>query len=201
MNGRSTRLLEIFLSSALALVPIAAAADKGTGGGKGPKARIAELAVDVEERQVLASFKLTDAFDDNIERRLESGLATSIVFDFELVRKRRLWFNKKVEKGEYQVVAMYNALNREYLVNYKHDGQLTESRLIRDAAELYTAMTEFEKLAIFSLAGKKGEYTVRTRAELGKTSVLFFIPRLRTTDWAEQRIEVGENGRAEDAGE
>ena len=88
---------------------------------------------------------------------------------------------------------MYNALNREYLVNFKMDGVLTESRLIRDARELYTAMTEFQKLAVISLEDRKGEYTVRLRAELGKTSILFFIPKLRTTDWVEERIEVGDD--------
>ncbi len=194
MNGRSTRLLEILLASGLALVSVTAAADKGAAGGKGPKARVVDFAVDVEERQALVSFTLVDAFDENLEFRLESGLATGIVFDFELVRKRRLWFNKKVEKGKFQVVATYNALNREYLVNYKQDGVLTQSRLIRDAEELYGAMTEFQKLAVISLDGKQGQYVVRVRAELGKTSILFFIPKLRATDWVEQVIEVGGNG-------
>lgn len=191
MSGWSTRLLEIFLLSGLALVTIAAAADKSAPGGKGPKARIADFVVDIEEPLVFVSFKLTDAFDESLELRLESGLATGIVFDFELVRKRRLWFNKKVEKSKLQVVATYNVLNREYLVNFKQNDVLTESRLIRNSKELPAAMTEFQKLAVVSLAGKKGEYVVRARAELGKTSILFFIPKLRTTDWVEQRIEVG----------
>lgn len=197
MSTRLLRLSTVVLSSALALVLLAAAASKAAApaGKKPPKARIADFEVAVEESQVLVSFKLADAFDEDLRRRLDSGLATGIVYDFALVRKRLLWFNKTVARGKLQVSAMYNAVSREYLVNFKHDGALIDSRVVRDPDELYAAMSRFERLAVLSLSGKTGELVVKVRAELGTGSLLFFIPTLRTTDWAEKKIEIDSDGR------
>ncbi len=72
--------------------------------------------------------------------------------------------------------------------------------MVREPDELYAAMSRFERLAVLSLAGKKGELMVKVRAELGTGSLLFFIPTLRTTDWAEEKIEVDSNGRLEPQG-
>ena len=169
----------------------------------GEKARIVDLLTEVEEGKVLVSFALEGAVDEKLEQRIASGLATGIVFDFALVRVRKGWFNKNVKTGSLQVIVMYNAVSREYLVNYKHDGDLIESRLIRDLEELYAILTRIERLEIFSLAGLDGEHLhVRVRAELGTRSILFFIPSIRATDWAEsQRFRVGTNGQAaEEAG-
>ncbi len=163
-----------------------------------PRARIEGVRVELAEQQVLLAFKLANAFDENLRRRIRSGLPTGIVFDFELVRARKGWFNKDVDSGTMQVVAMYNAVTREYLINYKHDGNLIESRVVREAEELRPAMTEFSGLPVFSLENRGGErLQVRVRAELGTRTLLFFIPTTLTTEWAESRIFVG--GRSEPA--
>lgn len=163
-----------------------------------PRARIEGVRVELAEQQVLLAFKLTNAFDENLQRRIQSGLPTGIVFDFELVRARKGWFNKDVESGTLQVVAMYNAVTREYLINYKHDGNLIESRVVREVEKLRAAMTEFSGLPVFSLVSRGGErLQVRVRAELGTRTLLFFIPTTLTTEWAESRLFVG--GRSEPA--
>jgi len=116
-----------------------------------------------------------------------------------LERVRKGWFNKDVDTGSLQVIVMYNALNREYLVNYKHDGDLIESRLVRDVEELYSALTKVPRLEVFSLRGLNGEHLyVRVRAVLGTRSILFFIPSIRATDWVEsERFVVGRDVKGE----
>lgn len=198
MSGFSLRLAKV---SALGGVVIAllAAANQPAPSKKHAKPTISGFDVDVVQHQVLVSFRLADAFDDNLKLRLDSGLATGIVFDFELVRRRRLWFNKTVATGKLQVSAMFNAVSREYLVNFKHDGALIESRLVRSAEELYAVMSEFEDLTALSADGKEGDFVFRMRAELGTGSLLFFIPTLRTTDWVETRVHVDRNGRLQES--
>ena len=191
------RVARLLLAGAVCLAVVAASNQPAPHNKKLPKASISDVAVDVEEHQVLVAFKLEGAFDDNLKRRLESGLATGLVFDFELVRKRKIWFNKTVARGKLHVSAMYNAVSREYLINYKHDGTLIDSRLVRDPEELRVAMSEFEKITALSVEGKKGEFVFRMRAELGTGSLLFFIPTLRTTEWVEERVRVDQNGRLE----
>lgn len=189
-----SRLTHVLVLGGL-VIAVVAASSQPSSGRKPAKASIAGFEVDVEKHQVLVSFKLTDAFDDNLKLRLDSGLATGIDFVFELVRRRRLWFNKTVAKGKLQVSAMYNAVSREYLVNYKHDGALIESRVVRSPEQLYAVMSEFEDLAAISAEGKEGDFTVRMRAVLGTGSRLFFIPTVRATDWVERRVHVDLNGR------
>jgi hypothetical protein len=207
MKALPLRRLTLAVGGALVLLAVMAAGQNEPATGEGEpaakrplKARIEGFSAAVEGRHVLVSFQLADAFDDDLKRRLESGLATGIVFDFELVRKRKMWFDRTLAKGQLQVSAMYNAVSREYLVNYKHDGVLVESRLLREADALYAAMSELERLAVFPLAEWRGEVVVRARAELGTGSLLFFIPTLKTTDWVEERLEI-EPGATPDEGE
>lgn len=163
------------------------------------KAHISGLVMEIEGKKVFISFELVNAVDEKLEQRIASGLATGIVYDFELVRVRKGWFNKDVDTGSLQVIAMYNAVNREYLVNYKHDGDLIESRVVRDAEELYSVLTKIERLEVFSLEGLSDDHLyIRVRAVLGTRSILFFIPSIRATDWVEsERFEVGPDGQGE----
>ena len=160
------------------------AADK-----KSAEARITDIRLAFEKQQLLLSFKLLDAFDDSLQMRIDSGLPTSFTFEFELVRTRKRWFDKAVDSSSLQVSAMYNAVSRQYLINYKHDGDLVDSRLVTDADELLAAMTDFTAFPVFSTAGKNAQQRlrVRVRAELRTRTVFFFIPSTVHTDWAETR--------------
>ncbi len=150
-------------------------------------AELTGLRLQFNERQVLLSFRLDDAFDETLKRRIESGLPTPLTYELELVRTRKSWFNTNVATGTLQVVAMYNAVTREYLINYKHDGDLVESRVVRDVDELRRAMTDFTDFHAFTVEGKaaKQRLRVRVRAKLGTKTVFFFIPKDVYTDWLE----------------
>ena len=83
---------------------------------------------------------------------------------------------------------MYNAVSQEYLVNFKREGKLVESRLVRHLPELEAAMTRFERVPVFRLDDdERGRLLVKARAELGSRTLLSFIPVNVTTDWAESR--------------
>lgn len=151
--------------------------------------RITDVRIAFDNQQIKLSFKLLGALDDDLRKRLDSGLPTGFMFEFQLVRTRKSWFDKSVDSGTLQVTAMYNAVTREYLINFKHDGNLIDSRVVKDSAELETAMTEFIDLPVFSIEGKNPQQRlrVRVRAELGTKTVFFFIPSTVHTDWAETR--------------
>ena len=151
--------------------------------------RITDVRIAFEDEQIRLSFKLLGAFDDDLKKRLDSGLPTSFIFQFQLIRKRKSWFDKTVESGTLQVGAMYNAVTREYLINFKHDGNLIESRVVKDVVELEAAMTMHDGFPVFLTEGLNPEQRmrVRVRAELGTKTVFFFIPSTVHTDWAETR--------------
>ncbi|MEM8964235.1 MAG: DUF4390 domain-containing protein, partial [Acidobacteriota bacterium] len=125
--------------------------------------------------EVALSFRLDGVFDEDFRRKLESGLPTGFVFELRLVKHRKRWWDRTLETRRFQVAAMYNAITREYLINYKLDGRLVESRVVVDPNALEPAMTEFDDLASFTLDDTTSAFErlrVRARAELGRRLLL-----------------------------
>ena len=148
---------------------------------------VEDLSITLSGFQVLATFRLEGGFGPEIRERIDSGLPTGIVFELELARDRKRWWDEVLESTRLEVVAMFNAVTREYLVNTKHEGKLIDSRTIRDPAELEAMMTRFSAVPVFVLdqPSRRERYLVRARAELGTGNVLGFVPVMRSTDWVE----------------
>jgi len=149
--------------------------------------RIQGLHVAVEGDRVLASFVLQNAFDRRLSSRLESGLPTSILYQLELHRDRKRWYDRRLQENTLEVVAVYDAVARTYNVHYKLDGELIESRTVRNRQEVQEAMTRLGPLPVFSLekVRERRRILVKVRAELGSRTFLSFIPVTVATDWAE----------------
>ena len=148
---------------------------------------IEDLRVTVDGGQVLVGFHLANGLDADTRERIDSGLPTSFIYELELKRDRKHWWDHGLDATILEVVAMYNAVTREYLVNTKQGGKLIESRTVRDAEELERAMTVFESFPAFTLEADpdNSRFLVRVRVDLGPGAVLGFIPYQRSTDWIE----------------
>ncbi len=157
--------------------------------GGDPKPRITDLRVTLQGNRLEAGFELVDGFGDELVERIRTGLPSGYDFQFRLVRDYKRWFDNDIEGCDFQVVAMYNAVTREYLVNYKIDGKLIQSRVMRDLEELRRGMTRFEQIPIFTLdeIGGRRRLLVKARAKLGSRTIFYFIPTTVTTDWVESR--------------
>ena len=162
--------------------PYLAAAD----GSSTAEPVVRDLAVEIVDDQVTASFRLDGLFDEAFRRRLASGLPTDVVYRWVLERDRRAWFDSNRAEGRLQVIALYNAVTEEYRVDFKRDGELESSRVVREDDVLRAAMTELT-IPVAPIEGLDLDerLRLRLRAELGTRTVLLFIPRTRATDWAE----------------
>lgn len=171
----------------LGLVPVLWSVHSARATDEGP--RIDSLEVDLDANRVLVSFALTGAVDERFVERVQSGLPTAFVYRFELIRGRWFWFDKLVDSNTLQVVAMYDAVKQEYLVNFKLGGKLVKSRMVRDLAELERVMTRFEQEPVFTLTEvlDSPRIHLRVRAELGAKTLFSLIPAKITTDWVESR--------------
>ena len=169
----------MFLLLLALTVPGAASAD----------GRVRGLDVQVEGRRVLLDFQLVDGFDRDLLERVRSGLPTSFTYEFELLRDRKRWFDRPLDRGTLQVVAMFDATAQEYLVNYKLNGKLVESRMVRSLEDLRSAMTGFDGLPAFTLEPlpRRWRLLVKVRALLGPSTLLSIIPTREATDWKESR--------------
>lgn len=150
---------------------------------------IADLTTALDGRRVLVSFRLAGAFDDEVRERVEAGLPTGFTYEIELARDRAHWWDEGLVESRVEVVAMYNAVTREYLVNTKQDGKLVESRTVREPGELEEALTRFAALPAFAVPEiEPGQrLLVRVRAQLGSRTWLGFIPTSVETSRVESR--------------
>lgn len=168
------------------------------------KPALDEIQVAVSSQEIGLSTRLRSGFSEAFLERLESGLPTELTYRFSLYRDRKRWWDGELAKSTYQIIAMYNAVSREYLVNYKLDGKLTETRVARNLEELERAMATLDQVPIFSLETlapkaqrtiRRAQVLVKGRVELGSSSWLWVFPTTQTTDWARSRkFTVGEGG-------
>jgi Domain of unknown function (DUF4390) len=152
-------------------------------------ARIADLTVSLDGTQVVASVTLEDAFDRRLAERLESGLPTSILYRFELHKDRKRWYDRRLREATVEAVAMYDAVERRYNLNFKLDGKLVESRAVHDRQALEEGMTRIQGMPVFTLEGlpRGWRLLVKVQAELGSRTILSIIPAAISTDWADSR--------------
>jgi len=158
-------------------------------GSSADKPHLTKLQVALDGRRVEASFELVNGFSDKLFERIQTGLASGFTYHFVLARDQKRWFDNKLDSSTLEVTAMYNAVTREYLVNFKQDGKLIDSRIALDREELERSMTRFSGLTVFHLGdlSPRKRISVRARAELGSKTTLLIIPTRVKTDWVRSR--------------
>jgi hypothetical protein len=175
-------LAPAFLS--LLLVALSATAP-GWGQNAEEKAQIVDVTLVRNAGVLQAGFRLDNAVDEVLLARIDSGLPTSLTFQVRLERPRKWWFDGGLGRSELQVIAMYNAVTREYLVNFKQDGSLVDSRVVQSRDALVRTMTQIDGMSLASFdAPSEANPVVRIRAALGSKNWLGIVPTTVHTSWS-----------------
>jgi hypothetical protein len=139
-------------------------------------------------------FSLANAFDDRaVVKALQSGLPTSFAFVVEIYRDRPNWFDQGVARSRIEVIATFNSITREYLLNYRRDRRLVRSETFTDLAALEQRMSTVDEPSMFDIEGRRAyKLRVRVRADFGRTFLLYIIPSSNSTRWRDVRVSVPE---------
>jgi len=168
----------------LLLAPAAFAADP----------QIEHLTATNANGQVSVHFVLAHAFDraETIQG-LQSGVPTSFTYVVEIFRDRPNWLDEGISRSRIEVIATFNSVTREYLLNYRRDRRLVRSATISDLAELQQRMTTIEEPELFDI-GNRPPYKLRVRAkaDLMRGWLLYFIPWEVSTRWRTVPLETNE---------
>jgi hypothetical protein len=141
--------------------------------------------------EVDVHFSLAHAFNhEQTIQSLQSGVPTSLTYIVELFRKRPLWFDEGIGRARIEVIATFNSVTREYLLNYRRDRKLVRSETFSDLAALQRAMTHIDEPKLFDI-GRRHPYklAVRVKADLMRGWLLYVIPWEVSTRWKEARVE------------
>lgn len=151
---------------------------------------IQTLSAKAANRQVSVRFTMTHAFDrEQTIQGLQSGVPTTLIYVVEVYRDRPRWFDEGIGRARIEVIATFNSLTREYLLNYRRDHKLVRSETFNDLASLQRAMTTIEEPNLFDI-GKRPPYKlkVRVKADLMRGWLLYFIPWEVSTRWMAVRV-------------
>ena len=151
--------------------------------------RIEHLGASAANGQVSVHFSLTNAFRDETLQSLQSGIPTSLTYVVEIFRDRPRWFDEGIARARIEVIATFNSVTREYLLNYRRDRRLVRSETFSDLAALQRRMTTIDEPSLFDIGHRRPyKLKVRAKADLSRGWLLYFIPWDISTRWREARV-------------
>jgi hypothetical protein len=128
---------------------------------------------------VLVSFKMVEAFTDELESAVHSGLTISFIYQVDLKRSSTLWFDRTIASAVVTATVRYDLLTRKYHISRMLDGR-TERADITDREQVVREWltTDFDKLPLFQAVPLEmnGEYYVRVRAHTSPRNAAFLWP-------------------------
>lgn len=155
--------------------------------------RIEHLAASAANGSVSVHFSLTNAFRDETLQSLQSGVPTSLTYVVEIFRDRPHWFDEGIARARIEVIATFNSVTREYLLNYRRDRRLVRSEVFSDLAALERRMTTIDEPSLFDIGHRKPyKLKVRAKADLMRGWLLYFIPWDMSTRWRDARVSGSE---------
>lgn len=154
------------------------------------EARIIDLKGFASGGHVNVSFELENGFErPEIRDALRSGVSTGFTYHFELVRKRPNWFDQRISTATVEVIATYNSLTQEYLLNYRRNRRLIRTEVFTRFDALEREMTVISETHLLPLEGRRPEKVrVRVRADLMQGYLLHIVPWNISTGWEQARV-------------
>lgn len=141
-------------------------------------AEIVDLFPLVKNDKVRVSFTMTEAFSEEVERAVASGLPVSFNYTVELKKVRTLWLNQKLATRSLRTTVSYDNLAQRYKVSLEMDGQIVATHVLADPEAMRRFMTHFENLELFltSLLEPNSEYYLRVKGMIRERNFFFIIP-------------------------
>jgi hypothetical protein len=151
--------------------------------------RIERLAANAANGQVSVHFSLSNAFRGETLESLQSGVPTTLTYVVEIFRDRPHWFDEGIARARIEVIATFNSVTREYLLNYRRDRRLVRSEVFSDLAALQHRMTTIDEPSLFDIGHRRPyKLKIRAKADLMRGWLLYVIPWDVSTRWREARV-------------
>ena len=128
--------------------------------------------------RVLITFRLTDAFNDDVRAAIHSGMVITFIYDVELRRGAALWVDRTMASSTVTAAVRYDNLSRRYHVTRRWDGRMERAEVLEREDDVRDWLTSFDKLPLFSNAAleRNAEYYLRVRARTTPRNATFVWP-------------------------
>jgi hypothetical protein len=156
--------------------------------------QIRDLEVVVDGDVYVASARLPDGLTPERIEAIDAGLETAIAYRLNLYRERTGLPNQTVTRQRIECTVRHDALTRQYTLTRRIDGELQETKVTSDEAQMREFMTELRRVPVATVDElRAGEaYYLRARSDLGLVWRFYLIPWRERTPWAQVPVEVRE---------
>lgn len=156
----------------------------------GDEARIGALSTSFGGRDLLVSARLSPALPVDVERRLASGLPTTVLWEIRLYVTRPIWWDGWKDERRYAVTATYRPVSGDYTLERRMDEKLLETRVLPSRDEAAGALVEVPGVPCFTmgrhLIGKP--LVVKARCTYATGVALGVVPTTVQTDWRRSAV-------------
>jgi hypothetical protein len=127
---------------------------------------------------VMVSFEVPEAFNEQVQAVIESGLTSSFTYDVELRRGATLWVDRTIDVAQIAATVKFDNLTRRYQVSILRDGRSDAPWTTADVNEVRKAITTFTRLPLFSTQKLEAnsEYYIRVKVRTRPHNALFVLP-------------------------
>jgi hypothetical protein len=156
--------------------------------------RIENLTASAANGKVSVHLTLANGFDrPETVQALQSGIPTAFTYTVEIYRDRPNWFDEGIGRSHIEIIATFNSVTREYLMNYRRDRRLVRSETFTDLPTLEKRMTTIDEPDLFDIGSRRPyKLRVRAKADFMRDYLLYFIPRDMSTRWRAARVSAVE---------
>jgi hypothetical protein len=128
--------------------------------------------------RLLVSFRLSDAFTEDVRTAIHSGLTITFVYDVELRRSSTMWLDRTIAEATVMATVRYDNLTRRYYVTRREDGRIERADTVDREDTARAWLTSFERLPLFdsTLLERNAEYYLRIRAHTMPRNASFVWP-------------------------
>lgn len=139
------------------------------------EARLKNIIVTNTRDDLLIYLTVEDAFTEDMQTAILSGVATTFSFYVDLHRVRPLWMDKNLVSLKITHTIKYDNLKNEFLIqrSWEDDKPIT----VKSIEEAEKMMTEIDSLKVVPLGRlvKGDRYQIRTKAQLSKVRLPFYL--------------------------
>jgi hypothetical protein len=141
-------------------------------------AEIIELVPVHRRDKIYVSFRMIEAFSDEVERAVAAGLPVTFRYTVELKKVRAIWLNKKITTRHIRTTVTYDNLTERYKLSREIDGETDASDMVSDPEAMQRFMLTFDALELFdsSALEPNGEYYVRVKGVVRDRNLFLLIP-------------------------
>jgi hypothetical protein len=187
MFTKSHNILRVFLLCAVLIASPAISAHAKKD------ASVYDMAVINSDQNLLLYFRVKDAFNEEMEKGIASGIPVTFTFYVTLSRHQTGLSKKKILSFDFNHTLSYDALKEEYMVKIDEDDERTV--IVKDFEKAKELMVQVNDLFVTSLIKLSPDiqYAIRAKVRLGKRilplNFHYIIPFWKfwefNTEWSE----------------